>query len=86
MDSQKKDLEMHNPPSMTLLRGQLKCSDFWGGCFCWLVCAFHPAAMNQKQFSSSEEFLQTSRGTRGLRDLPVHPDSCQEQWQQWEGQ
>lgn len=76
---------MHNPSLMTLLRGQLKC---WllGGSFCLLVCAFHPMAINRKQFSSSEELLQTSRGVRGLRDLPVHRDSCQEQWQQWEGQ
>lgn len=71
MDSQRKDLEMHNPPSIILLSGQLKCSDLLGGCFCWLVCAFHPAAMNRKQFSSSEELLQTSRGARGLRDLTV---------------
>lgn len=71
----------NDPPE----RGQLKCSD-WGEHLCWLTCAFHPTVMNRKQFSSSEELLQTSRDARGLRDFPVHLDSCQEQWQQWEGQ
>lgn len=66
--------------------GSIKMLWLLGACFCWFVCAFHPTAKNRKQFSSSEELLQTSRGAGGLRDLPVHLDSCQEQWQQWEGQ
>lgn len=38
MDSHGKNLEMHNPPLMTLLRGQLKCSDFRGNIYVgWFV-------------------------------------------------
>lgn len=66
--------------------GSIKILWLSGEHLCWLVCAFHHTAINKKQFSSSEEMLQTFRGARGLRDLPVHFDSCQEQWQQWEGQ
>lgn len=55
-----------------------------GGC-CWSVSLPSPDR-NRKQFSGWEEPLQPSRGARGSRDLPVHLDSCQEQWQQWAGQ
>lgn len=37
MDSRRKNLETHDPSE-----GSLKCSDFWGGMFLLLVCAFPP--------------------------------------------